>query len=49
MADRRQFLRTVAGATALSVTTGITTLGRARTLKLSASVPDANAIDRLDR
>jgi len=47
MADRRQFLRTVAGATALSVTTGITTLGRARTLKLSASVPDANAIDRL--
>ena len=47
MADRRQFLRTMTGAAALSLTTGITSLGRARTLKLSASVPDADASDRL--
>src|SRR5436305_1033578 len=47
MSDRRQFLRTVAGAAALSVTTGISSFGKVRHLNLSAAMPDTAAHDRL--
>ncbi len=47
MADRRQFLRTVAGATALGLTADISALGRTRRLRLSMAVPDGDAHDRL--
>jgi Xaa-Pro dipeptidase len=47
MADRRQFLRTLAGATALGLTADISALGRTRRLRLSMAVPDGDAHDRL--
>ena len=47
MADRRQFLRTVAGAAALSVTAGVSSFGNTRRLNISAAMPDTNAHDRL--
>ena len=47
MADRRQFLRTVAGAAALSVTAGVSSFGNTRRLNISAAMPDVNAHDRL--
>ena len=42
-ANRRQFLRTVAGAAALSVSADVVTFGRMRRLRM----PDPQAHDRL--
>src|SRR5437868_11421291 len=47
MANRRQFLRTVAGATALGITAEFRSFGRVRSLKLSAAVPEGDTHDRL--
>src|SRR2546428_12121143 len=47
MANRRQFLRTLAGAAALSVTTDVRSFGKTRQLRVSAAMPDAGAHDRL--
>ena len=47
MADRRQFLRTLAGAAALSVTADVSSLGKVRRLRMAAAMPDATAHDRL--
>jgi Xaa-Pro dipeptidase len=47
MADRRQFLRTLAGAAALGVTAEASGFGRARKLRMMVAVPDTNAHDRL--
>jgi Xaa-Pro dipeptidase len=47
MANRRQFLRTVAGAAALSITAEVSSFGRVRRLRLSAALPDTSLHDRL--
>jgi Xaa-Pro dipeptidase len=47
MADRRQFLRTLAGAAALGVTADVSSFGRARKLRMMMAAPDTNAHDRL--
>jgi Xaa-Pro dipeptidase len=47
MSNRRQFLRTLAGAAALSVTADVSSFGRMRRLRMSAAMPDAPAHDRL--
>ena len=47
MTDRRQFLRTLGSTAALSITTGISSFGRVRGLRVSASAPDAGEHDRL--
>jgi Xaa-Pro dipeptidase len=47
MGNRRQFLRTLAGAAALSVTADASSFGRTRTLRMSAAMPEANTLDRL--
>src|SRR5712692_7168304 len=45
--NRRQFLRTLAGAAALSVTIDVSSFGRTRRLRMSAAMPDTGAHDRL--
>ncbi|HLB87783.1 MAG TPA: Xaa-Pro peptidase family protein [Terriglobales bacterium] len=45
--NRRQFLRTLAGAAAFSVTTDVSSFGRTRRLRMSAAMPDTGAHDRL--
>jgi Xaa-Pro dipeptidase len=47
MSNRRQFLRTLAGAAALSVTGDVSSFGRMRRLRMSAAMADAPAHDRL--
>jgi len=47
MANRRQFLRGVAGAAALSVTSGVTSFGRVKKLRMFAAMPGATGPDRL--
>jgi Xaa-Pro dipeptidase len=47
MADRRQFLRTLAGAAALGVTAEVGSFGKTRRLRMSMATPDSNAHDRL--
>jgi len=47
MANRRQFLRTLAGAAALNVTAEAVSFGRTRKLKMWTAVPEGNALDRL--
>ena len=47
MSNRRQFLRTVAGAAALSVTSGVSSFGKTRRLDISAAMPDTAGHDRL--
>jgi Xaa-Pro dipeptidase len=47
MANRRQFLRTLAGAAALSVTAEVSSFGRTRRLRMSTAMPDASTHDRL--
>ena len=47
MANRRQFLRTMAGAAALSVTASVSSFGRVRRLRMAAALPDTGAHDRL--
>jgi hypothetical protein len=47
MANRRQFMRTLSGMAALSVTTDVSKLGRVRWLRMAADVPDTGAHDRL--
>ena len=46
-ANRRQFLRTVAGAAALSVSADVVTFGRMRRLRMTTAMPDPQAHDRL--
>src|SRR5437660_4620768 len=47
MANRRQFLRTMAGAAALTVAADVSSFGRVRKLRMSAAMPDTAAHDRL--
>jgi Xaa-Pro aminopeptidase len=47
MADRRQFLRTVAGAAALSVATNVSSFGGTRRLRITAALPPSDGHDRL--
>lgn len=47
MANRREFMRTISGLTALSVTTDVSKLGRVRFLRMAAAMPDASQHDRL--
>jgi len=47
MANRRQFLSTIAGSAALSLTAGVSSFGNIRRLRMIASVPDSGAHDRL--
>lgn len=47
MANRREFLRTTAGAAALTVTTNLSSFGRARRLQLSTTLPNTGSHDRL--
>lgn len=47
MANRRDFLRTAAGAAALTVTANLSSFGRAHRLRVSAALPDSSAHDRL--
>jgi Xaa-Pro aminopeptidase len=45
--NRRDFLRTMAGAAGLTISGGITSFGYVRRLRLNAAVPNAPAHDRL--
>jgi Xaa-Pro dipeptidase len=47
MANRRQFLRSVAGAAALGITADLSSFGRMRRVHVSAAMPDTTAHDRL--
>jgi Xaa-Pro dipeptidase len=47
MANRRQFLRAVAGAAAVGITTDVSSFGSVRRLRLLAVSPDAGGHDRL--
>ena len=47
MANRRQFMRTLSGMAALSVTTDVSKLGRMRWLRMAAAMPNAGPHDRL--
>src|SRR5690349_14359894 len=47
MANRREFLRTTAGVAALSVTTTLSSFGRARRLQMSTTLPNTGSHDRL--
>jgi Xaa-Pro dipeptidase len=47
MANRREFLQVVAGAAALTVSTGVNSFGRARKLRMFAAMPGAGGPDRL--
>lgn len=47
MANRRQFLHTLAGAAALSVTADISSFGKARKLRMTAAMTSAGEHDRL--
>lgn len=47
MANRREFLRTMAGAAALGVTADVSSFGKTRRLRLAAAMPEASTHDRL--
>jgi len=47
MANRREFIRTLSGTAALSVTTDVSKLGRMRWLRMTTAMPDAGSHDRL--
>jgi len=47
MANRREFIRTLSGTAALSVTTDVSKLGRMRWLRMATAMPDAGSHDRL--
>lgn len=47
MANRREFLRSVAGAAAMGMTASVGSWGRTRMLRMSAAVPNAGNHDRL--
>src|SRR5258705_2956585 len=47
MTNRRQFMRTLSGMAALSVTTDVSKLGRMRWLRMAAALPDTGPHDRL--
>lgn len=39
MANRREFMRTLSGVAALSITTDVSRLGRARFLRMASAMP----------
>lgn len=47
MQQRRTFLKTIGGAAALTMTSAVGSLGRARVLRVQANVPGADGPDRL--
>jgi Xaa-Pro dipeptidase len=47
MANRREFMRTLSGVAALSITTDVSHLGRMRFLRMATAMPDASPHDRL--
>ena len=48
MANRREFMRTLSGVAALSITTDMSKLGRTHMLRMSTAMPDPNQHDRLE-
>jgi Xaa-Pro dipeptidase len=48
MANRREFMRTLSGVAALSITTDVSKLGRTRMLRMATTMPDPNQHDRLE-
>ena len=42
MANRRQFMRTLSGAAALSITTDVSRLGRMHFLRMASAMPDTD-------
>ena len=40
MANRREFMRTLSGVAALSITTDVSQLGRMRFLRMATAMPD---------
>ena len=49
MANRREFMRTLSGVAALSITTDVSQLGRMRFLRMATAMPDISPHDRLQR
>ena len=47
MANRREFMRTLSGVAALSITTDVSQLGRMRFLRMATAMPDTSPHDRL--
>src|SRR5450755_2124 len=47
MANRREFMRTLSGVAALSITTDVSHLGRMRFLRMATAMPDTSPHDRL--
>ena len=47
MANRREFMRTLSGVAALSITTDVSKLGRMRFLRMATAMPDTSPHDRL--
>lgn len=47
MANRREFMRTLSGVAALSITTDVSRLGRMRFLRMTTAMPDTSPHDRL--
>ncbi len=47
MANRREFMRTLSGMAALSITTDVSKLGRMRFLRMATAMPDTSPHDRL--
>ncbi len=43
MANRRQFMRTLSGVAALSVTTDVSKLGRTHWLRMATAMPDTGS------
>ena len=48
MANRRQFMRTLSGVAALSITTDVSRLGRMHFLRMATAMPDTGPHDRLE-
>ena len=48
MANRREFMRTLSGAAALSITTDVSHLGKMRFLRMATVMPDSSPHDRLE-
>ena len=48
MANRRQFMRTLSGVAALSITADVSKLGRVHFLRMATAMPDPGPHDRLE-
>jgi hypothetical protein len=48
MANRREFMRTLSGAAALSITADVSRLGRMHFLRVASAMPESSQHDRLE-